>query len=80
MIVRELVHDLCFETVRRCIAISTEASLREMVLPGFLVMVTPVLAGTFLGVEAVSGLSRLYQFYIICDLYDNTLVRLYYII
>jgi len=29
----------------RCIAISTEASLREMVYPSALVMLTPLLAG-----------------------------------
>eukprot|EP00941_MAST-03F_sp_MAST-3F-sp1_P005422 g5422.t1 len=40
----------------RCIAISTEASLREMVPPGMLVIFTPILVGTFFGVEAVSGL------------------------
>ena len=40
----------------RCIAISTDASLREMVAPAVLVMSTPLLFGIFLGVDAVAGL------------------------
>lgn len=40
----------------RCIKISTDASLREMVLPGLLVMISPILTGFLFGVEAVSGL------------------------
>jgi len=40
----------------RCIKISTDASLREMVWPGLLVILSPILCGTFFGVEAVSGL------------------------
>jgi len=40
----------------RCISISTQASLREMIAPGVLVIVTPVLAGALFGVESVSGL------------------------
>jgi len=40
----------------KCIQISTDASLREMVPPGILVMCSPILVGAFFGVEAVSGL------------------------
>lgn len=40
----------------RCIAISTDASLREMILPGILVMGTPLLTGVFFGSKAVVGL------------------------
>ena len=40
----------------KCIALSTQASLREMIAPGVLVILTPVLVGTFFGVEAVAGL------------------------
>jgi inorganic pyrophosphatase len=40
----------------RCIAISTDASLREMVPPAILVMVTPLAFGIFLGVDAVAGM------------------------
>ena len=39
-----------------CIDISTKASLREMVLPGLLVMLSPILTGVLFGVEAVCGL------------------------
>jgi len=39
-----------------CIAISTNASLKEMVPPGVLVIFTPLLTGIFFGVFAVSGL------------------------
>ena len=39
-----------------CIAISTNASLREMVPPGAMVIFTPLLTGILFGVNAVSGL------------------------
>jgi len=39
-----------------CIAISTRASLKEMVPPGAMVILTPLLTGIFFGVFAVSGL------------------------
>merc|ERR1719182_46757 len=39
-----------------CIAISTQASLREMILPGAMAIFTPLLTGIFFGVTAVSGL------------------------
>merc|ERR1712071_522260 len=39
-----------------CISISTEASLKEMIAPGALVICTPLLTGIFFGVYAVSGL------------------------
>jgi inorganic pyrophosphatase len=39
-----------------CIAISTKASLKEMVPPGAMVIFTPLLTGIFFGVFAVSGL------------------------
>uniref|UniRef100_A0A6U4AU34 H(+)-exporting diphosphatase n=1 Tax=Ditylum brightwellii TaxID=49249 RepID=A0A6U4AU34_9STRA len=39
-----------------CIAISTKASLKEMVPPGAMVMLTPLLTGIIFGVSAVSGL------------------------
>ena len=40
----------------RCIKISTDASLREMVPPAILVMTAPLATGMFFGVEAVVGL------------------------
>jgi len=38
-----------------CVAISTEASLKEMIAPGALVMFTPIIVGFLFGVEALSG-------------------------
>ena len=40
----------------RCVAISTEASLAEMIAPGALVILAPLITGTFFGVYAVYGL------------------------
>lgn len=40
----------------RCIAISTKASLQKMIAPGLLVIGTPILVGTLIGKEGVSGL------------------------
>jgi inorganic pyrophosphatase len=40
----------------RCIKISTDASLREMVPPAALVILAPIITGTFFGVRAVTGL------------------------
>jgi K(+)-stimulated pyrophosphate-energized sodium pump len=40
----------------RCVDISTQAALKEMVLPGITAVLAPVLVGSFLGVEALGGL------------------------
>jgi K(+)-stimulated pyrophosphate-energized sodium pump len=40
----------------RCVDISTRAALREMILPGLLAIIAPVVVGSFLGVEALGGL------------------------
>lgn len=40
----------------KCIAISTQASLREMVAPGLLVILSPIVAGLFFGPRGVAGL------------------------
>ena len=40
----------------RCIDISTRAALREMILPGVVALVVPVVVGYFLGVQALGGL------------------------
>lgn len=40
----------------RCVEISTDAALREMILPGVTAVIAPVLVGVFLGVEALGGL------------------------
>merc|ERR1719197_2289666 len=39
-----------------CVAISTQASLRKMIAPGALVILTPLVAGIFFGPAAVEGL------------------------
>eukprot|EP00179_Madagascaria_erythrocladioides_P024274 CAMPEP_0198338572 /NCGR_PEP_ID=MMETSP1450-20131203/35259_1 /TAXON_ID=753684 ORGANISM="Madagascaria erythrocladiodes, Strain CCMP3234" /NCGR_SAMPLE_ID=MMETSP1450 /ASSEMBLY_ACC=CAM_ASM_001115 /LENGTH=804 /DNA_ID=CAMNT_0044043455 /DNA_START=26 /DNA_END=2441 /DNA_ORIENTATION=- len=40
----------------RCVAISTTAALREMVLPGFIAIITPFIVGIGFGAEALAGL------------------------
>jgi len=40
----------------RCIKISTEASLKEMVAPGLLVMLSPIIAGVAFGKNCTAGL------------------------
>ena len=40
----------------KCVAISTEASIKRMVLPGLLAVVTPVVIGFLMGAEALGGL------------------------
>jgi K(+)-stimulated pyrophosphate-energized sodium pump len=42
--------------VQKCIAISTEASLRQMIAPGLLAVTTPVVVGFFAGPETLGGL------------------------
>ncbi len=39
----------------RCVSISTRAALREMVLPGLLVIAGPLVVGTLFGVRALAG-------------------------
>ena len=41
---------------QKCVTISTDAALREMIAPGALVLLSPLIAGTFFGVTAVYGL------------------------
>ena len=40
----------------KCIAISTDAALKEMIPPAILIMFTPILTGIFFGSSAVAGL------------------------
>jgi K(+)-stimulated pyrophosphate-energized sodium pump len=40
----------------KCVAISTKASLREMMLPGAIALITPVLVGFIFGPEVLGGL------------------------
>ena len=41
---------------KSCVAISTTAALHEMMLPGIMAVVVPVIVGVVLGVEALGGL------------------------
>jgi len=40
----------------RCIAISTDASLRKMIAPGLLVILSPLVAGAFFGYQCTNGI------------------------
>jgi len=40
---------------RRCVEISTKSSLREMIAPGALVMLTPLIVGVFFGTRCLAG-------------------------
>jgi K(+)-stimulated pyrophosphate-energized sodium pump len=40
----------------QCVAISTQAALREMIAPGVLIMGTPLVVGFLFGVQAVAGI------------------------
>ena len=44
------------EDYKSCVAISTTAALHEMMLPGIMAVVVPVIVGVVLGVEALGGL------------------------
>jgi len=39
----------------RCVEISTQAALREMMMPGAVTIITPILIGFFMGPEALGG-------------------------
>ncbi|MBI2136690.1 sodium-translocating pyrophosphatase [Candidatus Woesearchaeota archaeon] len=40
----------------RCVAISTEGALKEMILPGLLTILSPIVFGVLFGAEALAGL------------------------
>jgi inorganic pyrophosphatase len=40
---------------KACVAVSTNAALKEMIPPGLLVMLTPIIVGFFFGVQALAG-------------------------
>ncbi len=41
---------------KRCVSISTNAALREMIVPGLIAILSPVIVGLLLGAEALGGL------------------------
>ncbi len=41
---------------KNCVAISTHAALRQMILPGVLAIVSPIIVGVLLGAEALGGM------------------------
>lgn len=41
---------------KRCVDISTDAALKQMILPGVLAVVAPVVVGLFIGTEALVGM------------------------
>ena len=41
---------------RKCVDISTKAALREMIIPGVMAVVAPIIIGFLLGTEAVGGM------------------------
>ena len=41
---------------KRCVSISTQAALREMVVPGVIAIVVPIIVGVLLGAAALGGL------------------------
>jgi len=43
------------EDYKKCIEVSTKASLKEMIIPGMIVMFTPLLLGIMFGPKAVAG-------------------------
>lgn len=40
----------------KCVDISTKAAIKEMLLPGVIAILAPILVGSFIGVEALAGL------------------------
>jgi K(+)-stimulated pyrophosphate-energized sodium pump len=51
-----LMEGMALPDYRACVGISTQSALREMVIPGALAVVTPLLVGYILGAEALAGM------------------------
>lgn len=52
----DLLHTTTRPDYAKCVAISTDASLKEMVGPGCLVLLSPLITGYFFGVQCLAGL------------------------
>lgn len=50
-----LLEGVAMPDYETCVKISTDASIKEMIFPGALVMLTPLIVGIFFGVETLSG-------------------------
>jgi len=57
-VVQEVKRQLAKDEINSnlCIEISTKASLKKMIAPGLLVMLTPIIAGVLFGTRAVAGI------------------------
>jgi K(+)-stimulated pyrophosphate-energized sodium pump len=54
---KEMKRDSSFQPqYARCVEISTKSSLKEMILPGLIVMLSPIILGWLCGAKAVAGL------------------------
>jgi K(+)-stimulated pyrophosphate-energized sodium pump len=51
-----LLQGMAKPDTEKCVAISTNAALREMVAPGIMAMAAPVIVGFFIGPEALGGM------------------------
>ncbi|MFZ5975037.1 MAG: sodium-translocating pyrophosphatase [Bacillota bacterium] len=51
-----LMEGLVTPDYKRCVDISTSAALREMIVPGLLAIIAPILIGLLLGTQAIAGL------------------------
>lgn len=50
-----LLEGVAMPDYETCVKISTDASIKEMIFPGALVMLTPLIVGILFGVETLSG-------------------------
>merc|ERR1719188_2311317 len=53
---KAILHEGAQPDYQRCIVISTNASLKEMIAPGLLVMLSPLIAGVMFGKNCTAGL------------------------
>lgn len=53
--IKGLIHGKARADYKTCVDISTKAALKEMIMPGLLVVVTPIVVGVLFGVETLAG-------------------------